>query len=354
MSATARLFSSLSIDALPALHSLAEGGDPVEALAELGAQVRKGALALGVTYLGASLATGLFDGVPFLGAASAATKQMSGPVLAILIALLVPVYLAMFWLPFLPTFLFLLGIVSVVVTSIEAVVAAPLWLAAHAFGGGDSVTGQHGSRGYLLLLGVVARPTLLLVGLLFSITIVKLIGGIIGFLFYIHASAVGTDTIDGKLVQIVLLIITMTVLTHKIFSLMHHLPEHILTWVGGHGSNLGEHGDEQRARTIVGGVMTRTGASMHPGSAAASGAMGAMGGAMAKGYRDRMYSGAELTGFVGEGEPGGRQGPGPEGGPGAADSPGQELNQQGEVQRPTPRTPQKREGPSSGTMGKDE
>ena len=51
---------------------------------------------------------------------------------------------------------------------VEAIIAAPLWAVMHLHPSGDDMTGK-GGNGYMLVLGLVVRPALIIFGLIAAI-----------------------------------------------------------------------------------------------------------------------------------------------------------------------------------------
>ncbi len=148
-----------------------------------------------------------------------------------------------YYVPAIPLVFWILGITGWFVLVIEAVIAAPIWAASHALPEGDGFVGQRALQGYMVLLSLFLRPTLMLFGLYSSILLMIVMGKIIAFLFVPFMSAMIGPTIVGVIAEIAILAlfcILNVVVAHKCFGLIHELPDKVLRYIGGGAENLGE------------------------------------------------------------------------------------------------------------------
>lgn len=116
----------------------------------------------------------------------------------------------------------------------EALVAAPLWAIGH-LRNGKGFTAET-LTGYLLLLGLLLRPTLMVFGLLAATIISYYLLQLISGLFIVAAINAASGNVTGPVMVIGLLVVFVLVavdLTLKCFSLIHRLPDAALRWVGG-------------------------------------------------------------------------------------------------------------------------
>ncbi len=163
-------------------------------------------------------------------------------VMALFAALPFAVALA-YYVPAIPLVFWILGIAGWFVLVIEAVVAAPIWAASHAMPEGEGFIGQRALQGYMVLLSLFLRPTLMLFGLYSSILLMIVMGKIIAFLFIPFMSSMLGPTIVGVIAEIVMLAIFCilnVVVAHKCFGMIHELPDKVLRYIGGGAENLGE------------------------------------------------------------------------------------------------------------------
>ncbi|MBQ7606880.1 MAG: DotA/TraY family protein [Desulfovibrionaceae bacterium] len=139
--------------------------------------------------------------------------------------------------PAIPFLFWLAGIASWLYLVIEAIVAAPLWLIAHATGDGTGFAGSSAKRGYLLLLNLFLRPSLLVLALFLCIITIRATGNVIGSLAapFIDAQAgfsAFTLGIVGCIAVFILLVTGTSLLTWKLFILIPKLPATVFRWIG--------------------------------------------------------------------------------------------------------------------------
>lgn len=143
------------------------------------------------------------------------------------------------------------------------------WIAAHAMPEGEGIAGQHGRKGYLMLINILLRPSLMVIGFFLSIVLISVFSQIA---LMILASASITNLMDtdaywsfsgvgllGMLLSfvggLVIIGVTLTIIIHKSLGLVTWLPENVIKWAGGDtGASLGENSDERRVAALIGGV----------------------------------------------------------------------------------------------------
>jgi conjugal transfer/type IV secretion protein DotA/TraY len=89
-----------------------------------------------------------------LAAAGSAVSSLGAWIAGVLMLLAIPLFaLGFIWayyLPALPFLLFWGGVINWLILVVEALVAAPLWIAAHAMPEGDCMAANAGRQGYML------------------------------------------------------------------------------------------------------------------------------------------------------------------------------------------------------------
>lgn len=145
------------------------------------------------------------------------------------------------YLPMIPTLMWYTAVFSWVVTLAEAVIAAPIWMCMHLHPSGEE-TGKAAS-GYSLILSLTVRPALMVLGLCMAIEILPLAGGFVMGTFAIafHMS-VTSGHFAGLFITLagcVMFVTTMVLIIRKTFSLIHVIPDQILTWIGNGAGQLG-------------------------------------------------------------------------------------------------------------------
>ncbi|MDR3413327.1 MAG: DotA/TraY family protein [Formivibrio sp.] len=242
-----------------------DGGDPVMQLKDIGDWlivigqtliVVKAALAGVLTGLletakaansnvvtGALTVGGLSIGVGALAGATTLLSELWSAISVPVQTILYAGYYLSIWIPLVPFFIFALGVVGWLITVVEAVAASSLWCVMHMTPeSNDSFIGGQ-QQGYLLLLSVFFRPSLMILGLVASLGMASPVMHYINWSFVIAFRVVQTDSMTGLFTIAVLLIVYSFLVSSVlmlIFSLPQVLPDRILRWVSAGTGDLGE------------------------------------------------------------------------------------------------------------------
>lgn len=217
-------------------------------------------LMTGITRLGYSL-TGA--GAIGLGVAGGLAAVGGGDILQALglpalFKILLVIGLAMaYLLPFLPFILWFGEVISYFIVLVEAVVGAPLWMLAHLETEGEGM-GQRTAHGYMFLLNVIFRPVLMVFGLVGGWLLVNLLGEILKYsLSVLYGSSAfafsGWASIGAFFMTLIIFCYLSYLLISRGFSLIHHLPNEVLSWVGGHVGKVGGGEDERTINALYAG-----------------------------------------------------------------------------------------------------
>lgn len=223
-----------------------QGQNPIIMAKNLGENMTAGAwTALGI---GGSILA--LSGMDVLGTGIGDWATVFTPVLFSLFAMfVVPGATLSTYVPMIPYILWIGVVIGWIILVVEAVIAAPIWAVAHMAPDGDGVVGR-GGQGYMLVLSLTLRPPLMILGLACSIALMKPIGYFINSTF-VGAFAIGVNPGPLGLTQAiagcVLYAIVMVSVIHRVFTLIHVVPDRILRWIGGGGNELGE-----EARSVEG------------------------------------------------------------------------------------------------------
>lgn len=158
-----------------------------------------------------------------------------------------------YYLPAIPFIRWVSALAGWVILIIESLIAAPLWICAHALPEGEGAAGQHGKRGYMLFLGILIRPPLMVAGFFCAIILLNVLGRLLGqgFEFFIAgASQTKVIGITGTIAMAVILGTIVMILANKFFTLIHYLPEHVTNWIGQQFHSLGEKEDQGAAKGV--------------------------------------------------------------------------------------------------------
>ena len=139
-------------------------------------------------------------------------------------------------------------------------IAAPIWAASHAFPEGQGFIGQRAQAGYMVILSLILRPTLMLFGFFASMTLLIAMGKVIMALFLPFMSGMLGDTAAGIASFLALgtiFALLLVQITQRCFSLIHEIPDKVLRYIGGGAENLGEAQGEQAGRQMFAGAISR-------------------------------------------------------------------------------------------------
>lgn len=217
----------------------------------------EGDLLTGITRLGYSLTFAGGIGLGVAGGLAAAGGDGVLQVLGLpaLFKVLLIIGLAMaFLLPFLPFILWFSGVISYFLVVIEAVVGAPLWMLAHLETEGEGL-GQKTAHGYMFLLNVLFRPVLMVIGLVSGWLSMNILGEFLKYsLSVLYGSSSfsfsGWASIGMFFVTLIIFCYLSYLLISKCFALIHHLPNEVLAWAGGHIGKIGGQEDERTINAI--------------------------------------------------------------------------------------------------------
>jgi hypothetical protein len=118
---------------------------------------------------------------------------------------------------------------------LESMIAAPIWAVMHASPDGHEWSGK-GAQGYMVILGMVLRPTLMIFGLVGSIIIVNVMMLLMKTMFYYASGLVGASAGVGPLATIVLMFLYVWLaiqIVNQALKMVTDVPSAIMRWVGG-------------------------------------------------------------------------------------------------------------------------
>lgn len=163
-------------------------------------------------------------------------------------------------LPNLPFLLWIGIIIGWTVMCVEAILAAPLWAVMHLHPNGDDLTGR-GGNGYMLVLGLLLRPVLIIFGLIAAITLSGLFGQFINLIFLDVFMLNQGDQAPGFFATLFgagLYAAMMMTVIKQTFNLMHMIPDQLLRWIGGGQEQLGQYAgassDSMTKASTIGGA----------------------------------------------------------------------------------------------------
>ena len=166
-----------------------------------------------------------------------------------------------FYLPMAPFIIWFGVVIGWVVMVIEAVYAAPMWAISHLHPDGDGIVGR-GGQGYSLILGLTLRPALAILGLIAAMVLIVPAGQLFNRTYWAVFEISQGDSVQGLFTFVACISIFSVVyvaLIHRVFGLIHVIPDQILRWIGGASSDLGSYagdlGNAGKANAgVIGGV----------------------------------------------------------------------------------------------------
>jgi len=251
-------------DAVGANATLSET-NPLADLARIGNYMINAAGLVAGSAVALMAAAGAADSIkliPFIGSVAggiASAGSLIAPMLMVLAAAIwAPGVLLTFVLPLIPFIRFMFGVLNWIFNILECIIAIPLFALAHLSKSGDGFMTGSAQTGYMLLLSLFIRPSLMIVA--FGISTAMFVVGV-GILNDLWSSAVvgwrgnGATSI-GPLSQIIYTVIYAGIayaMCNSCFKLLESIPDSAMQWIGGRGFQSGD-GDERVAAGAAAGV----------------------------------------------------------------------------------------------------
>lgn len=223
--------------------------DPVASVANVGATILAttediwfGVMAAGIfLMLGGCIMSGMQPLCWVLGA----IITLVVPILNIIIALLWGVGAMLgIYMPMIPYIVFTFTALGWLLLVVETIVAAPIV----ALGLVSPAEGHLGKAApaVILITNVFLRPSLMIIGLVVAITLVKAVIAMLnfGFAATINATVSGLG-VFGLIALLCLYGGTALALIHECFNIIHILPDKVIRWIGGQAEKTGEKVKEQ-------------------------------------------------------------------------------------------------------------
>ncbi|MET2522114.1 DotA/TraY family protein [Ralstonia sp. SM1884_UCD616_TZ26] len=188
----------------------------------------------------------------------AVIQFLSGLVTTLTIALFFFGAVLSTYVPMIPFITWMTSVVNWFVLTLESVIAGPLFSVAHVHPDGDDAVGKAG-HGYMMILSLVMRPSLMLFGLIGGMLLTQPVVGLINIAFMTVVAGVQADSTTGIVsffAYVAIYVTVMTTVVHIVFSLIHWIPDNILRWVGAHAGGIaGAEGAGDKGHDIlVGGA----------------------------------------------------------------------------------------------------
>ncbi|WP_300909064.1 DotA/TraY family protein, partial [uncultured Desulfovibrio sp.] len=252
---------------LPIAVEKLSSSDPIMAVSNVGDYLIGSAWGLASALGVVDVAHSMGKALPFVGkAVPNLDKYISFALFTVFLPLLLYGLALAYYLPAIPFIRWISALVGWIILVVEALVAAPLWLCAHAMPDGDGAAGQHGKRGYFLLLAILIRPPLMVTGFFAAVILMNVLGRILGASFEMFVGGTAQTKIlgnTGTFSMLVILGIVVIMTANKFFSLIHYLPEHVTNWIGQQFHALGEKEDQAGVKNVFVGSTNAVSSGAH-------------------------------------------------------------------------------------------
>jgi len=180
-------------------------------------------------------------------------------------------------LPMIPYIMTTFAVTGMMILTVEAMVAAPLWAWFHVRLDGQDFVDQVQKPGYMIAFNLVLRPTLIIFGLILSMGVFGASMWFINSTFLMTAlTGVAGHTLGP--IGILTFLVIMGYMHYQVairsFTLITQVPDRVTRWFGQGGENLGEENDAKHSsQFIVANVSSK-----FEGMARGAGARAAFGG----------------------------------------------------------------------------
>lgn len=175
---------------------------------------------------GATAATGFLWGV---------VQTLTPLLVAALLALLTPGILLAYILPMQPFMYWTFAMAIWLQRFALALIAAPIWGAAHLASGGDGLIPENAKRGYVLLLEIILRPIVMVIMLYVGLAIMMLMGSFVNTYVYTAirgALANNPDLFVGGIAMLFIVTSMYVSLCSMVFKPLATAPDQILEMAG--------------------------------------------------------------------------------------------------------------------------
>lgn len=207
----------------------------------------------------AKVADKTFNFFSVVGAVAAAIiEKLSGYLIGAAVALFLFGVMLSVYVPMLPYILWVGALLGLVILILESMVAIMLWAVMMMHPSGEGITSDYNRQGMNMLLAVFTRPALLLMGMVLGMFMVEPMVMFINDTFYVMMKTVQSNTFTGIFQGIAFIAIYVSLImmvVEKSFSLIHVIPDRVLTWIGGPGALTGEEREiTGRAQGMISGA----------------------------------------------------------------------------------------------------
>ncbi|MEN4545938.1 DotA/TraY family protein [Pantoea agglomerans] len=177
--------------------------------------------------------------IPFVNVTAAAKDvlaQLSPPFYFLLLLLFAVGFSLAVFLPAVPFLYWMVGVFNWLVSVMVGCAAGPMWSATHL--GAEEDKGSRSAYGYIFLIDMMLRPSLMVLGFFFASVAVIAGGTLLNLLFGTALANANADSIIGLFKMVGWLLIYARIATFgvtRIFGLVATLADYVITFLGGAG-----------------------------------------------------------------------------------------------------------------------
>lgn len=221
-------------------------------LAIAGAEAVAGGIADGVKDSGVPIASGI--GSFFATAGSATVGALAGLAKMMALVAIAAGAVHAYVLPMVPYIMTAFFVGGMVILTVEALVAAPIWAFFHIRMDGQDFVSDVQKPGYMIAFNLLLRPALMVFGLILSYLV---FGGMAWFVektFFPTASSMASSQGVGPIGLIVMIVMVTYIhyqMAIRAFSLITQVPDRVSRWFGQGGEHLGEEQDSEKSAALI-------------------------------------------------------------------------------------------------------
>lgn len=212
-----------------------------------------GALASGILSVGTFVGLGVGNFTTPLEIFKGITSILYPALFLLLGALMTMGALLGMYVPMIPYVVFTASVIGWFIAVIEAMVAGPIIALGIMSPGGQSEIFGRAEQSVMIIFNLFLRPTLMVFGLLVAAFLANVVIKFIAMGFQYIMQDVMT-LMPGLVEEVIFIAIFASIIftsINQVFTLIHHIPERILTYIGGQAM---QYGEAQAAQAMKGAV----------------------------------------------------------------------------------------------------
>ncbi|HUY68873.1 MAG TPA: DotA/TraY family protein, partial [Alphaproteobacteria bacterium] len=165
-------------------------------------------------------------------------------------------FMLAYFLPLIPFFKFLFGILSWIVQVLEAVIAVPLIALAHLNPEGDGLPGANGKQSYYFIFNLFLWPVLMVFGLIVGLLLFYLAASALNMMFL--TAVAGTGGLNhahitlSRIAYSIIYVVVLYLCANNAFKMVDWLPQNCIRWMGAQGLHHLPMGDPTELQSYMG------------------------------------------------------------------------------------------------------